>query len=73
MSPSGIMPTSAATVDRMAWFSATSSPLKNMRANSNAPTGKMTQLTNLMMPFKLFMISELTFLCCLASALIFAA
>ena len=44
-----------------------------MRANSSAPTGKITQLTNLMMPFRLFMISELTFLCCLASALIFAA
>ena len=73
MSPSGIMPTSAATVDRMAWSSATPSPLKNMRANSSAPTGKITQLTNLMMPFRLFMISELTALCCLASALIFAA
>ena len=72
MSPSGIMPTSADTVDRMAPLVSTP-PRKCWRANSNAPSGKMTKLTNRMMRFRLFMISEFTALCCLASALIFAA
>ena len=72
MSPSGIMPTSADTVDRMASF--VSVPVRKCcRANKSAPNGKMMKLTNLMMPLRLFMISELTALCCLASALIFAA
>ena len=72
ISPSGTMPTRAATVERI--DSRNSMPLaQNMLANSKRPTGMITMLTNLMMLFKLVMISELISFWALASAEIFAA
>ena len=72
ISPSGIIPTSAETVESMALFSSVCAA-KNSRANNSAPMGNMMQLTVLMMRFKLRMISEFTALCSLASAEILAA
>ncbi len=72
MSPSGIMPTSADVVDRTA--ERHSMPCStNWLPNSSSPTGRRAMLTYLMMPFTLVMISELTALCCLASAVMRAA
>ena len=73
ISPSGIMPTSADTVESTADRQSVPE-MKHSRANSRMHIGGMKKLTYLMMtPFKVFMISELTALCCLASADIFAA